>query len=129
MLPGLAAGILAGALAIYVSYAHLKQPQNSLDWAALIVSGLTVGIIAFFIVWGHFQDDPVPEATPVIETINTCPVCGGPVESTLLPQSFRNFLYKPALVVAISSREPVEIGAKCTKCDWKKAGVRGPAPK
>ncbi len=62
VLPGLMAGILAGSLAIYVSYAHLKQPQNSLDWAALIVSGLTVGIIAFFIIWGHFQSDPVPEA-------------------------------------------------------------------
>ena len=61
VIPGLAAGALAGALAIYVSYAHLKQPQNSLDWAALIVSGLTVGIIAFFIIWGHFQSDPEPE--------------------------------------------------------------------
>jgi len=61
IIPGLAVGTLGGALAIYVSYYHLKQPQNSLDWAALIISGLTVGIIAFFIVWGHFQKDPEPE--------------------------------------------------------------------
>ena len=57
--PGLTAGVLMGAGTMYLSQRFLKQPQNSMDWAALILSGLTAGIIAFFIIWGHFQKDPV----------------------------------------------------------------------
>ena len=58
------AGLLVGAIVAggtgYLSYAKLKQPDGWLDWLALIFSGLTTGIIAFFLVWGHFQKDPVP---------------------------------------------------------------------
>lgn len=65
---GLIAGAIAGALmasaTMYLSYTKLKQPQNSLDWAALILSGLTTGIIAFVVTWGHFQEDPKPTQLP-----------------------------------------------------------------
>jgi hypothetical protein len=53
-----AAGV--GLLTMYVSYTRLKIPQIPLDWAALLLSGLTTAILAFFIVWGHFQTDPLP---------------------------------------------------------------------
>lgn len=62
---GYAVGIIAGLVValgtIYISYTKLKVPQIPLDWAALIFSGLTTGIITFFIVWGHFQKDPHPD--------------------------------------------------------------------
>jgi len=64
---GSLAGLLMAAATMYLSYYHLKQPQNSLDWAgfidwsALIFAGLTTGIITLFEVWGHSQKDPVPE--------------------------------------------------------------------
>ena len=60
IIPGLIAGLLTALGTMYLSYHHLKQPQISLDWAALVLSGLTTGIIIFFIVWGHFQKDPQP---------------------------------------------------------------------
>jgi hypothetical protein len=52
--------LAVSAATMYLSYTKLKQPQIGLDWAALVFSGLTTGIIAFFIVWGHFQKDPEP---------------------------------------------------------------------
>jgi hypothetical protein len=55
---GLLAALFVALATIYLSYTRLKQPQIALDWAALIFSGLTTGIITFFIVWGHFQKDP-----------------------------------------------------------------------
>jgi hypothetical protein len=61
VIPGLIAGLLTAAGTMYLSYKHLKQPQIPLDWAALILSGLTTGIILFFIIWGHFQKEPVPQ--------------------------------------------------------------------
>jgi multisubunit Na+/H+ antiporter MnhB subunit len=51
-------GVLVGAGAMYLSYTKLKQPQILIDWLALTFCGLTTGIIAFFVVWGHFQRDP-----------------------------------------------------------------------
>ncbi len=54
----LAIGTLVGAGTMYLSYTKLKQPQILIDWLALIFCGLTTGIIAFFVVWGHFQKDP-----------------------------------------------------------------------
>ena len=112
LFPGLAAGSLAGALAIYVSYAHLKQPQNSLDWAALILSGLTVGIIAFFIVWGHFQGDPeITEGVPVQPSV--CPLCGGPVKIRDNADGAMGVLTVLALHV------PIGNVVECEKCDWK----------
>lgn len=56
----LAIAVFVGALTIYISYTKLKEPQIFLDWAALVFSGLTTAVIAFFISWGHFQTDPVP---------------------------------------------------------------------
>lgn len=62
--PGLIFALLAAALVaaatVYLSCTQLKPPQIPLDWAALVFSGLTTGIITFFIVWGHFQKDPSP---------------------------------------------------------------------
>lgn len=52
--------LLVGTLTLYVSYTRLKMPELAMDWAAFILSGMTTGIIAFFIVWGHFQKDPQP---------------------------------------------------------------------
>jgi uncharacterized membrane protein len=46
---------------IWASNRYLKSPQNSIDWAVLVFSGITTGIIAFFVTWGHFQSDPLPE--------------------------------------------------------------------
>jgi len=43
---------------MYLSCTQLKMPQIPLDWAALVFSGLVAGLLAFFIVWGHFQKDP-----------------------------------------------------------------------
>lgn len=57
---GLFAASIIAAATIYLSYTRLKQPQIFLDWAALIFSGLTTGIVTFFVVWGHFQKDPSP---------------------------------------------------------------------
>ncbi len=58
---GALGGTVVGLATIYLSYTKLKVPQVGLDWAALILSGLTTGVIVFFVVWGHFQEDPVPE--------------------------------------------------------------------
>ena len=57
----LVAGLLMCLATMYLSYHHLKQPQILFDWAALIFSGLVTGSITFFVVWGHFQDDPDPD--------------------------------------------------------------------
>jgi hypothetical protein len=53
--------ILVGIVTIFASIRYLKSPQNSLDWGVLLCSGLTTGIIAFLVTWGHFQSDPIPE--------------------------------------------------------------------
>src|SRR6185312_16355855 len=58
------AAVLVGAATVYLSYTKLKVPQIPLDWAALIFSGLTTAIIAFFVVWGHFQKDPEIKGRP-----------------------------------------------------------------
>jgi len=51
------AAILVGLATMYLSNHYLKQPQIFLDWVTLVFSGLTTGLITFFIVWGHFQSD------------------------------------------------------------------------
>jgi hypothetical protein len=58
VIPGLLGGLIVASMTMYISYTELKQPQIPLDWAALILSGLTTGIVVFFIVWGHFQKEP-----------------------------------------------------------------------
>jgi hypothetical protein len=55
------AGLVVAGATMYVSYTGLKVPQIPLDWVALVFSGLTTGLITFFVVWGHFQKDPQPE--------------------------------------------------------------------
>jgi len=55
------AAVLVALATMYLSNKYLKEPQIPLDWAALIFSGLTTGLITFFVVWGHFQKDPVPK--------------------------------------------------------------------
>ena len=50
-----------GCATIWVSMSYLKQPEDTIDWVVLILSGVTTGIIAFFMTWGHFQEDPKPE--------------------------------------------------------------------
>jgi hypothetical protein len=55
------AGLVVAGVTGYISYNYLKVPQVGLDWAALVFSGLTTGLITFFIVWGHFQKDPTPD--------------------------------------------------------------------
>ena len=57
---GLAVGAAVAVATMFLSYYKLKVPQIPLDWVALIFSGLTTGLLAFFIVWGHFQKDPEP---------------------------------------------------------------------
>jgi hypothetical protein len=52
--------ILVGLATIWASQRYLKVPQNSLDWLVVICSGLTTGVIAFVVTWGHFQSDPIP---------------------------------------------------------------------
>lgn len=54
------AGVVVGAGTMYISYTRLKQPEFLIDQLALVFTGLTTGIIAFFVVWGHFQKDPAP---------------------------------------------------------------------
>lgn len=57
----LLAGVIVALYTTWYSFNRLKRPELPLDWAALIFSGLTTGLIAFFVVWGHFQKDPVPD--------------------------------------------------------------------
>jgi hypothetical protein len=58
---GVLTGLVVALATAYVSFTYLKQPQILLDWAALVFSALTTGLVAFFVVWGHFQKDPEPE--------------------------------------------------------------------
>jgi hypothetical protein len=51
------AAVLMALATMYLSNRYLKQPQIPLDWVTLVFSGLTTGLITFFIVWGHFQSD------------------------------------------------------------------------
>jgi hypothetical protein len=58
---GVLAGLVVALATAGVSFSYLKHPEIALDWAALIFSALTTGLITFFVVWGHFQSDPTPE--------------------------------------------------------------------
>ncbi len=53
----LAIALVVCAGTMYMTVTQLKPPDILLDWLALIFSGLTTGIISFFVVWGHFQND------------------------------------------------------------------------
>jgi hypothetical protein len=51
--------LAGGAVAMYGNIHFLKKPETSLDWIVQLCGALTIGIIIFFIVWGHFQErDP-----------------------------------------------------------------------
>ncbi len=54
------AALLMGAATTLVSIWYLSEPEKFMDWAVQICAGITVGIIVFFMVWGHFQS---PEET------------------------------------------------------------------
>lgn len=48
---------LGGGLGtFYISVWHLSRPDTLLGWAVQVCAGITVAIIVFFVVWGHFQD-------------------------------------------------------------------------
>lgn len=52
--------LLAGAVTLFVSIRYLTAPDRLFDWIIQICAGLTVGIIVFFLSWGHFQKPPTP---------------------------------------------------------------------
>jgi hypothetical protein len=56
-------GVVVGLFTVWASWKYLKPPEGALDWAVLMVSGLTTGVIAFFVTWGHFQEEPVNQGT------------------------------------------------------------------
>lgn len=58
-------GALMGLGAFYAYYKFLSTPRAfdgdnfsgaCIDWSIDISAGLTVGIIFFFVAWGHFQE-------------------------------------------------------------------------
>jgi hypothetical protein len=51
--------LAAAAGTFYISVWHLSRPDTLLGWLVQGSSGITVGVIVFFVVWGHFHD---PEA-------------------------------------------------------------------
>ncbi len=51
-------GLFMGSTAFYVAWNWLARPETPLEWIVQICSGLTVGIVVFFMSWGHFQDPP-----------------------------------------------------------------------
>jgi hypothetical protein len=53
--------LAVGLATVWVSIRYLKQPETFLDWTVDALSGVTTGTLAFFITWGHFQDDPARE--------------------------------------------------------------------
>jgi hypothetical protein len=48
--------LVVALVTIWASKHYLKDPEELLDWAALVFSGMTAGILAFFVTWGHFQE-------------------------------------------------------------------------
>jgi hypothetical protein len=49
-------GLFMGCLGFYITVRWLTAPETLLEWTVQICSGLTVGIVVFFLSWGHFQD-------------------------------------------------------------------------
>jgi len=52
--------LLMGTATTMVSIWYLAAPDKFLDWAVQICAGITVAIIVFFMVWGHFQSQEEP---------------------------------------------------------------------
>ncbi len=57
--------------ALIVSLHYLAIPNSAMDWAVQICSAVTVGIVIFFLVWGHFQEIPPTPAPLPSENKNT----------------------------------------------------------
>jgi hypothetical protein len=53
--------LLAALGTFYVSVWHLSRPDSLLGWLVQGCAGVTVGIIVFFVVWGHFHDPEAPD--------------------------------------------------------------------
>jgi hypothetical protein len=59
------AALLVAALTVVASLRYLKEPQDIktwvglLDWAVLLFSAMTTGVITFITAWGHFQEEPM----------------------------------------------------------------------
>lgn len=100
---GLLAAVVVAVGTVFLSYYRLKVPQIPLDWVALIFSGLTMGCLAFFIVWGHFQKDPEPA--------RFCPNCGETLENV-------TGLLDVAMKINAPIWEKIGDRLKCPKCGW-----------
>jgi hypothetical protein len=55
-----AAGLVVGLGTMWVSKMYLRDPEGWLDWTVLVLTGITAGVLAFFVTWGHFQEEPKP---------------------------------------------------------------------
>jgi hypothetical protein len=53
--------VAVGLFAIWASKTYLRSPSNLLDWTVLLFSGFMTGTFVFFLTWGHFQKDPLPD--------------------------------------------------------------------
>lgn len=58
-----AGALLMGTTTMFFSVFYLREPQIPLDWAVMVFSGITTGIVVFFLVWGHFNDLKVERGT------------------------------------------------------------------
>lgn len=45
----------AAAATFVVSMRYLLVPEGPVDWAVQVCAAATVGVIVFFVAWGHFQ--------------------------------------------------------------------------
>ena len=88
---------------VYVSYTKLKEPQNWLDWMALVFTGLTAGVIAYFLSWGHFQKEPAPA--------RYCPNCGSEMENVTGFGDVAGAIHAPLW-------KKVSEHFKCKACGW-----------
>jgi len=59
------AALFTGVLALLMSIHYLAPPHSAMDWVVQLSGAATVGIIIFFLVWGHFQDVPQVPPKPV----------------------------------------------------------------
>ncbi len=58
------AAVFMALVALLMSIRYLARPQGILDWSVQLCGAATVGIIIFFLCWGHFQKIPKPAQKP-----------------------------------------------------------------